>query len=201
MTGYATIDSAVEAMKAGAFNYISKPFNLDEILLIIKRAIEYQRLQGENLLLKNQLKKKYKFENIIGNSDEMIKVFQIIETVADSDSTVIIYGESGTGKELVAKAIHYNSKRRDKCLVPVNWGAIPENLLESELFGHMKGSFTGAVSNRAGLAEEADGGTLFLDELTELPLHLQVKLLRFIQERSFRRVGGNSDIPGDIRRV
>ncbi len=199
MTEYATIDSAVEALKAGAFDYISKPFNLDEILLKIKVAIEYQRLQGENLLLKNQLKKKYKFENIIGNSDEMIKVFQIIETVADSDSTVIIYGESGTGKELVAKAIHYNSRRRDKCLVPVNCGAIPEDLLESELFGHMKGSFTGATYSRVGRFETANGGTIFLDEIGDMSLNLQVKILRALQEREFIPVGGTKNVKVDVR--
>ena len=199
MTGYATIDSAVEAMKAGAFDYVAKPFNLDEILLIIERAIEYQRLQGENLLLKNQLKTKYKFENIIGNSDEIIKVFQVIETVSDSDSTVLIYGESGTGKELVAKALHYNSKRRDKYLVPVNCGAIPEDLLESELFGHMKGAFTGATSSRIGRFELANGGTIFLDEIGDMSLNLQVKILRVLQEREFIPVGGTKSVKVDVR--
>jgi len=199
MTGYATIDSAVEAMKAGAFNYVAKPFNLDEILLIIERALEYQRLQGENLILKNQLKTKYKFENIIGNSEEIIKVFQIVETVADSDSTVLIYGESGTGKELVAKALHYNSKRRDKYLVPVNCGAIPEDLLESELFGHMKGSFTGATASRVGRFELANGGTIFLDEIGDMSLNLQVKILRVLQEREFIPIGGTKNVKVDVR--
>src|SRR3990167_4496795 len=199
MTGYATIDSAVEAMKAGAFDYVSKPFNLDEILLIIKRAIEYQRLRGENLLLKSQLKKKYKFESIVGNSEEMIRIFQIIETIADSDSTVIIYGESGTGKELVAKAIHYNSIRRDKCMVPVNCGAIPEGLLESELFGHVKGAFTGAAYSKIGRFEMASGGTIFLDEIGDMSLNLQVKLLRVLQEREFIPVGGTKNVKVDVR--
>jgi len=199
MTGYATIDSAVEAMKAGAFDYISKPFNLDEILLIVKHAIEYQRLQGENLLLKSQLKKRYKFENIIGNSEEMIKIFQIIETIADSDSTVHIYGESGTGKELVAKALHFNSRRRDKCFVPVNCGAIPADLLESELFGHVKGAFTGAISSRVGRFEMANGGTIFLDEIGDMSLSLQVKILRVLQEREFIPVGGTKSIKVDVR--
>ncbi|RMF92593.1 MAG: sigma-54-dependent Fis family transcriptional regulator [Candidatus Schekmanbacteria bacterium] len=199
VTGFATIDSAVEAMKAGAFDYIQKPFNLEELLITIKKALKFKELQGENIYLKSQLKKKYKFDNFVGASESMLEVFKIIETVSNSDSTVLIYGESGTGKELAAKSIHYNSKRRDKYLVPVNCGAIPEDLLETELFGHVKGAFTGAVNKRIGRFEFANGGTIFLDEIGDMSLNLQVKLLRVLQEKEFTPVGGTEPIKVDVR--
>jgi DNA-binding NtrC family response regulator len=164
LTGYATIRTAVDAMKAGAFDYLAKPVKMEEVIMVINRALEFRDIKRENVALKNQLKKKYRFDNFIGDSPEMHKVFKIIEKVADTDSTVLILGESGTGKELVAKAIHYNSMRRDKPLIPVNCGAIPEDLLESELFGHEKGAFTNAIRTRIGRFEMSNGGTIFLDE-------------------------------------
>jgi DNA-binding NtrC family response regulator len=198
-TGYATIETAVEAMKAGAYDYITKPFRVEEILVVLQRALEFQRLNHENVNLRRQLKAKYKFENIVSDHDKMQAVFEIIEKVSDSDSTVLIYGESGTGKELVARAIHYNSYRQDKPLIPINCGAIPEELLESELFGYEKGAFTGAVSSRIGRFELAHGGTIFLDEIGEMSPGLQVKLLRVLQEREFERVGGTRTIKIDVR--
>lgn len=199
LTGYATIRNAVEAMKTGAFDYLAKPVKMEEVLMVINRALEFRDIKRENLALKNQLKKKYKFENFIGDSPQMHKVFKVIEKVADTDSTVLILGESGTGKELVAKAIHYNSMRRDKPLIPVNCGAIPEELLESELFGHEKGAFTNAIRTRIGRFELANGGTIFLDEIGEMSPHLQVKLLRILQEQEFERVGGTKTIKCNIR--
>ena len=199
LTGHATIKNAVEAMKAGAYDYLSKPVKMEEVLLVIERAQEYVELKRENFVLKNQLKKKYRFENMIGDSLQMNKVFRIIEKVADTDSTVLILGESGTGKELVARAIHYHSRRRDKPLIPVNCGAIPEELLESELFGHEKGAFTNAIRTRIGRFELANGGTIFLDEIAEMSPHLQVKLLRVLQEQEFERLGGTKTIKCDIR--
>ncbi|MFZ7113277.1 MAG: sigma-54-dependent transcriptional regulator [Desulfatiglandales bacterium] len=199
LTGYATIRNAVEAMKTGAYDYLAKPVKMEEVLMVIKRALEFRDLRRENFALKKQLKKKYKFENFVGDSPQMDKVFRIIEKVADTDSTVLILGESGTGKELVAKAIHYHSMRRDKPLIPVNCGAIPEELLESELFGHEKGAFTNAIRTRIGRFELADGGTIFLDEVAEMSPHLQVKLLRVLQEQEFERVGGTKTIKCDIR--
>jgi DNA-binding NtrC family response regulator len=199
LTGYATIRNAVEAMKSGAFDYLAKPVKMEEVLMVINRALEFRDIKRENLALKNQLKKKYKFENFIGDSTPMHKVFKIIEKVADTDSTVLILGESGTGKELVAKAIHYNSMRRDKPLIPVNCGAIPEELLESELFGHEKGAFTNAIRTRIGRFELANCGSIFLDEIGEMSPHLQVKLLRILQEQEFERVGGTKTIKCDIR--
>ena len=199
LTGYATIRNAVEAMKAGAFDYLAKPVKMEEVLLVINRALEFRDIKRENLALKNQLKKKYKFENFIGDSPQMHNVFRIIEKVADTDSTVLILGESGTGKELVARAIHYNSMRRDKALIPVNCGAIPEDLLESELFGHEKGAFTNAIRTRIGRFEMSNGGTIFLDEIAEMSPHLQVKLLRILQEQEFERLGGTKTIKCDIR--
>ncbi|MBI5492192.1 MAG: sigma-54-dependent Fis family transcriptional regulator [Deltaproteobacteria bacterium] len=201
ITAYASVETAIEAMKAGAADYILKPFNNDAIRLSIKKALKLRSLENENRLLKKDLKRKYGFSNIVGTSPRMSEIYGFIESIASTKSNVFITGESGTGKELVARAIHYESDRKDRPFVAINCGAIPENLLESELFGHQKGAFTGAVANKEGLAEQADGGTLFLDEISELPLHLQVKLLRFIQERSFRRVGGNGDICVDIRLV
>jgi DNA-binding NtrC family response regulator len=199
LTGYATIRTAVEAMKAGAFDYLAKPVKMEEVIMVINRALEFRDIKRENVALKNQLKKKYKFDNFIGDGPEMHKVFRIIEKVADTDSTVLILGESGTGKELVAKAIHYNSMRRDKPLIPVNCGAIPEDLLESELFGHEKGAFTNAIRTRIGRFEMSNGGTIFLDEIGEMSPHLQVKLLRILQEQEFERLGGTKTIKCDIR--
>lgn len=199
LTGHATIKNAVEAMKIGAFDYLAKPVKTEEVLMVIQRALEFRDLRRENLALKKQLKKKYKFENFIGDSLQMNKVFRIIEKVADTDSTVLILGESGTGKELVARAIHYHSYRRDKPLIPVNCGAIPEELLESELFGHEKGAFTNAIRTRIGRFELANGGTIFLDEVSEMSPHLQVKLLRVLQEQEFERVGGTKTIKCDVR--
>ncbi len=201
ITAYASVDTAIEAMKAGAYDYFTKPFKVDEIKLNIKKALKLKSLEKENTLLKKDLKIKYGFGNLIGTSPKMAEMYGLIMSIVGTRTNVFITGESGTGKELVARAIHFESSRKEKPFVAVNCGAIPENLLESELFGHMKGAFTGAVANREGLAEQADGGTLFLDEITELPLHLQVKLLRFIQERNFRRVGGASDISVDIRLI
>ncbi|MGD9161557.1 MAG: sigma-54 dependent transcriptional regulator [Desulfobacteraceae bacterium] len=201
LTGYATIRTAVEAMKAGAFDYLAKPVKMEEVIMVINRALEFRDIKRENVALKNQLKKKYKFENIIGDSPQMHRVFRVIEKVADTDSTVLILGESGTGKELVARAIHYNSMRRDKPLIPVNCGAIPEDLLESELFGHEKGAFTNAIRTRIGRFEMSNGGTIFLDEIAEMSPHLQVKLLRILQEQEFERLGGTKTIKCDIRVV
>ena len=189
ITGNATVDSAIQATKEGVFHYVTKPFNIDEVLILVRKALKLEELSHENKALKQALHKKYEFDNFIGDSAAMMHVFQTIEKVANSDSTVLITGESGTGKELVARALHYNSSRNDKLFIPVNCGAIPGGLLESELFGHMKGSFTGAVANRMGRFQAADGGTLFLDEIGELPLAIQPKLLRLLQEREYERVG------------
>ena len=201
ITAYASVDTAVEAMKAGAYDYFIKPFNVEEIKLNIRKAISYKNLSRENMLLKREIKERSGFNNLMGASPLMTGVYSLIMTVANTKANILITGESGTGKELAARAIHYESDRKDMPFVAINCGAIPESLLESELFGHQKGAFTGAVSNKEGLAESADNGTLFLDEITELPFGLQVKLLRFIQERSFRRVGGTSDIAVDIRLI
>ncbi len=199
LTGHATIKNAVEAMKSGAYDYLVKPVKMEEVLMVINRALEFRDLRRENLALKKQLKKKYKFENFIGDSLPMNKVFRIIEKVADTDSTILILGASGTGKELVARAIHYHSERREKPLIPVNCGAIPEELLESELFGHEKGAFTNAIRTRIGRFELANGGTIFLDEVAEMSPHLQVKLLRVLQGHEFERLGGTKSIKCDVR--
>ncbi len=199
ITAYASVDTAIEAMKCGAYDYFTKPFNIDEIKLNIKKALKARTLETENRLLKKDMKTMFGFSNLVGSSPRMVELYGLIMSIAPARTNVFITGESGTGKELVARAIHFESERKDKPFVAINCGAIPENLLESELFGHQKGAFTGAVANKAGLAEQADGGTLFLDEITELPLHLQVKLLRFIQEKNFRRVGGSNDMTVDIR--
>jgi DNA-binding NtrC family response regulator len=199
LTGYGTVKNAVEAIKMGAFDYLTKPVKMDEILVTFQRAFEYRDLKRENLHLRSQLKKKYRFENIVGDSERMQKVFEVVEKVADTDSTVLILGESGTGKELVAKAIHYNSYRREKPFVPVNCAAIPGELLESELFGHEKGAFTNAIRMRIGRFELANGGTVFLDEIGDMNPLLQSKLLRVLQERQFERVGGVKTIKTDIR--
>ena len=199
MTAYGTIESAVEAMRLGAYDYIQKPFTEQELLVKVERAISSRRLTNEIELLTNEFKDRYKFENIVGRSAPVREVLGRIIKVAPTDATVLITGESGTGKELVAKAIHANSRRADRPFVPVNCAAISETLLESELFGHARGSFTGAVSARKGLFEEADGGTFFFDEIAETPITFQAKLLRAIQENEIRRVGENKPIKVDIR--
>ncbi len=199
LTGYGTIKGSVEAIKMGAFDYISKPVKSDEILIVVEKALKFRQLERENILLKQQLRKKYRFENFIGDSKPIQKVFELIERVADTDSTVLVTGESGTGKELIAKAIHYNSYRRDNLMVVINCGAIPEELLESELFGHEKGAFTGAHKMRVGRFELANGGTIFLDEIGDMSPNLQVKLLRILQEQKFERVGGTKTLEIDVR--
>jgi DNA-binding NtrC family response regulator len=187
-------------MRIGAFDYITKPFNLDELMIVIEKALAVSKLQKENVMLKMQLKKKYNFKGLIGDSPSMQVVYELIEKIADTDSTVLITGESGTGKELIAKTIHYNnSSRAGGPFVPLNCAAIPKDLLESELFGHEKGAFTGAVNTRVGRFELAQSGTLFLDEVGELDPSLQVKLLRVLQEREFERVGGVKTIKVDVR--
>jgi len=199
ITAYATAETAVEAMKRGAYDYITKPFKVDEIKLIIQKALEKRHLRKENILLKREMESRQGFESFIGNSQAMQKVFLLIRQVANTNSTVLISGESGTGKELVARAIHYNSSRKDRPFVTVNCGALPETLLESELFGYMKGAFTGAISNKQGLFEAAGNGTIFLDEISATTPALQIKLLRVLQEREFMRVGGTTDIKVDAR--
>jgi len=201
VTAFASTETAVEAMKLGAYDYITKPFKLDEIRLIIANAIERKRLQDENVALKRQLRKERGFEHFIGKSRSMLEIFETIRKTADSGSTVMVTGESGTGKELVAQAIHGESARRHGPFVSVNCGAVPENLMESELFGHMKGAFTGAIATTDGLFAAAHGGTLFLDEITEIPQSVQVKLLRAIQEREIRRVGDVKDVKIDVRLI
>src|SRR5881296_4119545 len=201
ITGFGTIETAVEAMKNGAYDYLEKPFKLDELKLCIQRALSYNTAISENVYLRKQLKKKYQFSQIIGTSAKMQEVFKMIERVADTDSTILILGESGTGKELVAKALHYNSRRQLSPFVPVNCSALPENLLESELFGHRKGAFTGAINDKKGLFQEADGGTIFLDEVGSMSPMLQSRLLRVLQEREVRRVGDNVPIYVNVRVV
>ena len=199
ITAYASTETAVEAMKEGALDYITKPFKVDEIRIIIKRALERKCLERQNKLLKKQLDGWETRSLIIGTSPAMDRVFSLIEKIADTPTNILLTGESGTGKELVAKAIHYESGRREQPFVTIHCGAIPENLIESELFGHIKGSFTGAIQNKIGLLEMANGGTVFLDEVGEIPLPMQVKLLRFIQERTFRRVGCTENISVNVR--
>ena len=199
MTAYGTIETAVGAIKAGATDYLSKPINLDELLHRIERVRERQRLLGENRELRAALEERHRVEGIIGDSGRMQEVLSLVRRVAGSDATVLIRGESGTGKELIARAIHHASPRAAGPLVAVSCAALPEGLLESELFGHEKGAFTGAAASRKGRFELADGGSIFLDEIGDLPLHLQVKLLRVLQERQFERVGGTRTIPVDVR--
>jgi two-component system response regulator PilR (NtrC family) len=201
VTAVGSTETAVEAMKLGAYDYITKPFKLDELNLIVKNALERKRLRDENRYLRKQLESQHRFDNIIGKSTGMMGVFDTIRKIADSPSTVMVTGESGTGKELVARAIHFNGQRRHKPFISVNCGAIPEALMESELFGHVKGAFTGATANKVGLFSAADGGTLFLDEITEIPALLQVKLLRAIQEREVRRVGETRETKVDVRLI
>src|SRR5580698_6068126 len=199
MTAYGTIESAVEAMRLGAFDYIQKPFTEQELLVKVQKAVENRRLAGEVGFLASEFKERYKFENIIGRSQSVREVLGRIVRIAPTDATVLITGESGTGKELVAKAIHANSKRGERMYVPVNCAAITETLLESELFGHSRGAFTGAVNARKGLFEEADGGTFFFDEIADTPMSFQAKLLRAIQEKEIRRVGENKPLHVDVR--
>jgi DNA-binding NtrC family response regulator len=188
-------------MKLGAFDYITKPFDMDEIKLVVKNALERSRLMGENVELKQELKGRYKFDNIVGQSKKMQDIYKIIERVAGSNATVLIRGESGTGKELIARAIHYNSPRAQKPFIAVSCAALPETLLESELFGHEKGSFTGATGQKIGRFELANLGTLFLDEIPEVSPAVQVKLLRALQEREFERVGGTKTVKVDVRLI
>jgi two-component system response regulator AtoC len=201
MSAYGTVDIAIEAMKLGAYDYISKPFKPDEIILTLRKAEEREQLRRENQLLRREVAKEYSFENIVSKNEKMQKIFDVIKKVSQYKSTVLITGESGTGKELVARALHYNSERAQNPFIPINCGAIPENLLESELFGHAKGAFTDAIRTKKGLFEEADGGTLFLDEIGELPGPLQVKLLRVLQEGEIRRIGESKSIKVDVRIV
>lgn len=199
MTAYGSAESAVMAMKGGAADYLSKPFQIEELLIVIEKALKSAKLEIENRQLRSQLRKEYSFESIIGNSERMQNVFSLIRRVSKTNANVLILGESGTGKELVANAIHNHSHLRDKPFVSVNCGAIQESLLESEMFGHKRGSFTGAVSDKKGLFEVANGGTLFLDEVGELSPGIQVKLLRAIQTKTFRLVGGTEDVHVEIR--
>ena len=201
ITAYASVDTAIEAMKMGAHGYVPKPFKIDELQMTVQRALEYQSARQENTYLRKELKNKYKFENIIGSSRKMQIVYNLINKVADTDSTVLIQGESGTGKELVARGLHFNSNRQQHPFVAINCSALRENLLESELFGHKKGAFTGAVADKRGLFEEANLGTIFLDEVNSMATSLQTKLLRVLQEREVRRVGDNKSVPVNVRVV
>ncbi len=199
ITGYGTIPNAVTAMRQGAYDYLAKPVDATELHLVVARALDHHHLKWENLQLKKQLHQRYGFANMVGGSEAMAQVFDLIRKVADTDSTVLILGESGTGKELIAHALHYNSIRRDGPFIPVNCAAIPEELLESELFGHERGAFTHAVRTRLGRFEQAHGGTIFLDEISEMSPNLQVKILRVLQDHSFERIGGVKTIQVDIR--
>ncbi len=199
LTAFGTVESAVEAMKAGAYDYITKPVHPDELELVARRSLERLQLIEENRTLRSSLDAKYGFENIIGRSNSLLYVLDMAARAAQTSATVLIHGETGTGKELLAKAVHFNSARQDKPFVTINCGAIPKDLLESELFGHVKGSFTGAVTHRKGKVESADGGTLFLDEIGEMPLELQVKLLRLIQQGEIEKVGAPSGSTVDVR--
>ena len=199
MSAYGTIDTAVEAMKLGAADYISKPFKPDEILLKLAQIEERNRLRQENIRLRDAVQQTFSFQNIVAKSQSMRKIFDTIQKIADYKTTVLITGESGTGKELIARAIHYNGARKHKPMVAVNCGGLPENLLESELFGHVKGAFTDAARDKKGLFQEASGGTLFLDEIAELPLSLQVKLLRVVQDEIVRPVGSTQSVKVDVR--
>jgi two-component system response regulator PilR (NtrC family) len=200
MTAFASTETAVEALRLGAADYVNKsPSAANELRMRVRKELERRRLQRENVLLKRALQSSHQFANIIGRSDPMLAVFQLIETIAPTSSTVLITGESGTGKELVARAIHCNSPRKERPFVAVNCGALPETLLDSELFGHMRGAFTGAETNKKGLLEVADKGTIFLDEIGEMSPLVQVKLLRVLQERRFRRLGGTEEVEADIR--
>ena len=199
MTAFASTETAVEAMRLGAVDYFTKPFSMDELRLKVRQHVEASRLKQENVLLKRLLNSSHEFSNIIGRSEPMLAVFKMIETIAKTNSTVLITGESGTGKDLVARAVHLNSMRREQPFVALNCGAVPETLLESELFGHMRGAFTSADQNKKGLLEVAERGTIFLDEIGEMNAAMQVKLLRVLQERRFRRLGGTDEVRADVR--
>ena len=199
LTAYGSVETAIDAMKSGAFDYLTKPFKVDELILTVKRALEYSQIKAERDELRETLSTQCKFDVVVAESASMQRVCEQIRRVAPTDATVLLTGESGTGKEVLAKAIHATSRRRDKPWIPVNCAALPEALLESEMFGHVKGSFTGALSDRKGLFEAAEGGTLFLDEISSLPLPLQGKLLRVLQEREIRPVGGTVTIPVNVR--
>src|SRR5689334_902066 len=199
VTGYGTVKDAVEAIKRGASDFVSKPFQIDELLHVLDAALEQRRLKSENAYLRAQLDERYRFEGIVGKSRPMKLLFQLLETVAPTNSTILVTGETGSGKEVVARAIHHNSPRRTQRFVALNCSAIPETLLEAELFGHVRGAFTGAVGNRQGRFEQAHKGTLFLDEVGTMSVALQMKLLRALQEREFERVGDNQTIKVDVR--
>ncbi len=201
MTAYGTVETAVQAMKAGASDYLLKPFPLDELTITIDKALELRELRDENRRLKDELGRKYHFENIVGRSPKMQEVFAAVERVAPTRATVLLTGESGIGKDVIARAIHHHSPRRDKAFVKISCSAIPESLMESELFGYEKGAFTGAAGSRAGKFEQAEGGTVFLDEIGDVPPAVQVKLLRVLQEREVERLGGNKTIKIDVRVV
>jgi DNA-binding NtrC family response regulator len=201
ITGYATVENAVTAMKQGAVDYIMKPFTADEICIRVEKVLEKRKLVSENIYLRKELAERYKFCNIIGKSKLMQDIFRLIEKVAPTDSTILIRGGSGTGKELIARAIHHNSLRKDRKFIAVDCGGLPETLLESELFGHVKGSFTGAIVTKRGLLEVANGGTFFLDEVGDLSMGIQSKLLRVLQEKEFRQVGGVKSIKVDARLI
>ncbi|MCL4490489.1 MAG: sigma-54 dependent transcriptional regulator [Nitrospirae bacterium] len=201
ITAFADVKTAVEAMREGAYDYISKPFDPDELLLVISRFIKHKELENENIRLREEIRACKHFEHIVGNSPAMQSIFEKINVVANTDSAVMIYGESGTGKELVANAIHNLSPRKDKPFVKINCAAIPDALLESELFGHEKGAFTGAIQRRKGKFEAADDGTVFLDEIGDIPLPLQAKLLRVLENRTFERLGGNESLTVNVRTI
>jgi len=199
MTAYGTVENAVEAMKIGAFDYLTKPFTADRIDMVVNKYFEFSNLKSENILLRSQLGKLYGMENIIGRSKSMQQVFDILQVVSDAKATILIQGQSGTGKEIIAKAIHYNSSRRSKPFVKTNCAALPDGLVESELFGHEKGAFTGAIKRTKGRFELADDGTLLLDEISEMSIHLQAKLLRVLQEKSFEKIGNPETVEVDVR--
>ena len=199
LTAYGTVETAIQALKLGAFDYLTKPFKVDELLITVKRALDYSAAINENETLKRQLQSQVVFESIIAESDAMKRVCDMVRRVAPTDTTILITGESGTGKELIAKAIHSNSSRKDACFMPVNCAALPEQLLESEMFGHTKGAFTGATAAKDGLFTAAHGGTIFLDEISSMPLSIQSKLLRALQEREIRKVGSNETVKVDVR--
>ena len=201
MTAFSTTETAIDAMKKGAYDYVSKPFEINEAGVVIDKALNLRELVLDNQRLRREVRRQFSFESIVGSSQAMKEVYGTIRQIADTRTNILICGESGTGKELVAKALHYNSSRADKPLVVINCGAIPDQLMESELFGHVRGSFTGAISDKKGLFEAANGGTVFLDEIGELSLHLQVKLLRTLQERKIKRVGGIKETDIDTRLV
>lgn len=199
LTAYGSVETAIGAMKFGAFDYVTKPFKVDELMITVQRALDYSKAVSENATLKAKLQTQYRLENIVAESPAMQAVCELIQKVAPTDATVLIYGESGTGKELVARAIHACSRRHDKNFLPVNCAALPEPLLESEMFGHVKGAFTGATANKPGLFEAADGGTIFLDEIGAMPASIQAKLLRVLQDKQVRPVGSNESLPVDAR--